>query len=133
MLHFPWLFYLLFCLFLTSDDAAKSDMEKFQGDWTIASGTMPEEVIRKAVVSFQQDKFIIVVGESRTELRFKLNPQKQPHEIDLFKGQRLSRGIYDLQGDQLRLCYEVDGRAARPHRFEIVTETEVLLILKRRK
>jgi uncharacterized protein (TIGR03067 family) len=133
MPHFPVCLCLFISFLVPQEDPIKSEIAKLQGDWRIVSGTMPDEVMRKATVTFREDRMIMAVDEQRTELRFRLNPHRQPKEIDLAKGERKSLGIYDLQGDQLRLCYEVDGRAARPHRFEVVTGTEVLLVLKRRK
>lgn len=133
MPHFPVCWCLLFSFLPPQDDPIKSEMAKLQGDWQIVSGTLPEEFMRKAIVTFREDKLTLTADQQRTELRYRLNPNRQPREIDLFKGERQSLGIYDLQGDRLRLCYEVDGRVARPHRFEVVTGAEVLLILKRRK
>jgi uncharacterized protein (TIGR03067 family) len=131
MLHFPL---YLCCLFLLSqEDPSKSEFAKLQGDWQIASGTLPDSFQRKAVYTFRQDKLIITVDQARTELRLKLDPAKQPKEIDMLKGDRRSVGIYELKEDQLRLCYEVESRAPRPQRFEVVAGTEVLLVLKRRK
>jgi uncharacterized protein (TIGR03067 family) len=133
MPHFPWCLCLLSALFVPQDDPVKSEMAKLQGDWQITAGSLPDEFMRKTVLTFHDDKLTFVSEQARTELRFRLNPQRQPKEIDLNKGERRSVGIYDLQGDQLKLCYEVDGRAPRPQRFEVITGTEVLLVLKRKK
>jgi len=133
MPHFPWCLCLFPALFVPQDDPIKSELAKFQGDWQIVSGTWSDEVMRKTTVTFREEKMTFVADQGRTELRLKINPHRQPKEIDLFKGERRSVGVYEIQGDQLRLCYVVDGRAPRPHRIEVITGTETLLVLKRKK
>lgn len=133
MPHFPVCLCLLTSFLVPQEDPIKSELAKLQGDWQIISGTLPEDFMRKAVYTFREDRLTITAGQDRTEMRLRLNPHRQPKEIDLLKGERKSLGIYDLKDDQLRLCCEVDGAAARPHRFEVVTGTEILLVLKRKK
>ena len=133
MLYCTWCLGLLLCALIPQEATVKSELAKLQGDWKIVSGTLPEEFMRKTTLTFREDRLIFTADSTRTELRFRLHLERQPYEIDLFKGERKSPGIYDVREDQLRLCYEVDGRAVRPHRFEAVSGTEVLLILKRKK
>jgi uncharacterized protein (TIGR03067 family) len=77
-------------------------------------------------------------GESGT---FKLNRAKKPHEIDLVfkegpKGdvERTALGIYELDGDNLKLAWRKDG-GPRPTEFATVKgeRTSELLVLKKEK
>ena len=133
MPHFPVCLCLFTSFLVPQEDPIKSELTKLQGDWQIISGTLSEDFMRKATVTFREGRMTMTDGQQSTDLHFRLNPHRQPKEIDFLKGERKSLGIYDLQGDQLKLCYEVDGRAARPHRFEVVTGSEILLVLKRKK
>jgi uncharacterized protein (TIGR03067 family) len=66
-------------------------------------------------------------------MKFKLDPTKTPRQIDL-EGNEIKRpGIYELNGNDLKICYDTKG-IARPAqcKTEAGNETVMLLVLKRK-
>src|SRR5947209_8165067 len=113
-----WLFILVASLPAAGDapkvnDAAVDEREQLRGAWILES-------VSPALVPYEGFRFIMVgdeitvedtEGEEAGKLIYKLNPSKEPKEIDLFpKGHPdpkrfVTRGIYRRDGDQLMLCY----------------------------
>jgi uncharacterized protein (TIGR03067 family) len=125
----------------TADDA--KDQKQFQGKWTIASAThggmsTPKEQLDKAAVTFDGDKMIISEGEKKKTAKFKLDTSKTPPQIDITPDEgdekdKTVRGIYELKGDTLKLCF---GRpdAERPTAFSSKEgEKTALIEFKRAK
>jgi uncharacterized protein (TIGR03067 family) len=125
-----------------AEESSKTDLESLRGTWSIARAihdghvSSPEKT-KSVKLTFAADKFT-VHGEKGMESVFKLNPSKKPCEIDVTpgsgpdKGMTL-KGIYDLNGDELKLCIAKPGRD-RPTEFTSKENTGVILIeLKRDK
>jgi uncharacterized protein (TIGR03067 family) len=101
--------------------AAKSDFEAIQGTWAVVSAStgtgavyplvtparsgLTEEdlVATKVVITSDALK---VQGKNVVSFTFKyqLNPSASPRMIDLQTGGRVLWGIYELSGDQLKIC-----------------------------
>src|SRR5205809_798353 len=70
------------------DDAAKKDLEKFQGKWTLISAQRdgkktPDEEAKKITLAIQGSKFVLYKdGEVISEGTFTLDPTKKPKQID---------------------------------------------------
>ena len=69
-----------------------------------------------------------VVGEA---FQYKLNPAASPRMIDLLSGGRAALGIYELQGNRLRIC--TDEAPGRPKEFwaDSLAPSKDLLVLER--
>ncbi len=101
----------------SQDDEAK----KLQGNWTVvaleAGGKpVPEEQV-KAVnlqLTFKENKLTTQSAGETKEGTFKLDPTKKPKEIDVTFGVKTSKGIYQLEGDTLKLCL---SEGERPTEF----------------
>ncbi len=127
-------------------DKGKKDQDKIQGTWEvvefIANGrSVPDEVRSKIKVVIKDDKMEITGtgGLDKREYVFKLDPKKNPKEIDAilqfepFKG-KTSHAIYDLDGDKLKLCMPNTPTTERPTEFKAPTGSKLgLLVLKRTK
>jgi uncharacterized protein (TIGR03067 family) len=117
-----------------SDDS-KKDQDKIQGTWEvvefIANGTtVPQEVRTKLHVVIKGDKIQLTGfggGIDKREYVFKLDPTKKPKAIDAimqfdpYKGKTLP-GIYDLDGDNLKLCMPNGSTTERPTEFKKAVE-----------
>jgi uncharacterized protein (TIGR03067 family) len=88
------------------------DTKNVQGTWVVVSvergRQKPQEVPGMKVV-FKDDKCLIQDPGQVTEGRFRLNPNKSPKWIDITFSRegfnnRVSHGIYALNGDVLKLC-----------------------------
>ncbi|MHC4179235.1 MAG: TIGR03067 domain-containing protein, partial [Planctomycetota bacterium] len=97
---------------------AKSDFEAIQGTWQVVSssfnlfpmvgraeGVTRDELIRTTKVVITQDAFKFL-GEHVVDVayQYQLNPTSSPKIIDLKAGSKIALGVYELAGDQLRVC-----------------------------
>jgi uncharacterized protein (TIGR03067 family) len=136
---------------------AGKDRERLQGDWAFTSyivdgSRAPDDVLKKAVVSFRDEKMAVKPmpissidavslettwrAEGEFTAAFELGAMAKARTIDLIVGEgkeafRL-KGIYSLDGDELRICYSLS--LSTPTAFESKTGSRNrLLALKRVK
>jgi uncharacterized protein (TIGR03067 family) len=99
----------------------KSDKEAIQGTWIVVAGEaggkpLPAKTHPISYV-FAGDKYTYREGTSNTEASFTLNPAKNPKQIDVKSKDGFTQlGIYELRGDELKLCIN-DGGKRRPDSF----------------
>ena len=110
-----------------TDDAAKKDLEKFQGNWQLISMVRdgkktPQEDAKKITLTIQGDKFVlrkdaVIISEGTMTL----DPTKKPKEVDESittgpnKGKVFS-AIYEIDDDQHKICFAAAGKE-RPTAF----------------
>jgi RNA polymerase sigma factor (sigma-70 family) len=123
-----------------ADDRPKKvegDLEKLQGTWRELvfeqdGLRVDEEMLKKVRVVVAGNT--IQFGDPRKQFRFKLDPSKRPKEIQFSKDDEAYQGIYDLTGDDLKLCYVTDREPKLPTEFTVPQGSERrLIILKRDK
>ena len=119
-------------------DAAKKDLDRFQGEWKVEKAQRGGEAAppEKMRVTVSGDSLSIDAGGARDEkATITLDPAKTPATIDmkLLRGNKdVVPGIYKLDGDTLTVCWAKEG--GRPAEFASKEGTEqVLLVLKRVK
>ena len=129
----------------TRAEAAHEEMRKLQGEWDLVERTSPEGSVTKhpcdgsIPVGRPHDFRLLFQGDTVTtdgdlpgvahELkgRCRLNPKRRPKIIDFvsldtsfplreWKG-RTTSGIYELEGESLRLCLPPGGVEKRPENF----------------
>ncbi len=61
------------------------------------------------------------MGNKEKLAQYKLDPTASPKTIDIIKKDMVELGIYELEGDTLRICLAKDLR--RPTKFESKSET----------
>jgi uncharacterized protein (TIGR03067 family) len=123
---------------------AKSDQDKLQGAWKVVAATVdgdndgPEVERIKNVLDpvFRGDK--LTIREDNVN-DFKLDPSKTPKQIDIFPNSgpakeqnQFIRGIYELNGDDLKLCVGPPG-ADRPAKFASEKGSEIRLVTLKRQ
>lgn len=108
-------------------NAADNDADKIQGTWTCVSGEkdgtpIPADVVKQLKLKLTKDKYATRKGDELLfESEYKLDASKKPAEIDIIgtegdlKG-KAAKGIYQLDGDTLKLCYVMPG-GERPKEF----------------
>ncbi len=96
---------------------AKGDLAKLQGGWVGESGG------KKVELKFDKDAFTLSRDDKSFKGTFKIDPSKKPREMDLafveggrFAG-KTGLGIYELDGDTLKWCFNRPGREGRPETF----------------
>ncbi len=126
-----------------------TDEAKLQGVWEVVELIKGgEKVMPKAMlegrVEFRSDGFRFILTPNgmaeitRTAATFKLDSAKSPKAIDMTltdvtqKGQTI-KGIYELDGDNLKLCLANSPTESRPTKFKAEEGDLVLFKLKRSK
>ncbi len=60
-----------------------------------------------------------------------MDPTSNPKTFDLAMSARTVEGVYSLDGDTLRLCYDVGHEAKRPTGLKTEKGSQFLIVLKR--
>jgi uncharacterized protein (TIGR03067 family) len=119
--------------------SVEEDMKRLQGGWTVKSievsgMPVPEDKIGGRDGAFEGDQYLI----HDFRLMVKIDPTKKPKTIDMNgkdgNGMPLSMvGIYDLNGDTLKICFAKPGSTDRPTKFQTKAKSGESLILYERQ
>lgn len=114
-----------------------TDLDLMQGSWLITSliarGREQEESgVARLVIKGDVAGFIKRPGKTPDEFKLKLDSSAEPPAIDFIESGKPMHGIYELDGDNLKICY-FDRGTTRPKSFDVTKEGRqaVLMILKR--
>jgi uncharacterized protein (TIGR03067 family) len=126
------------------DDAAKKDLEKLAGKWTVVSAEQngePLDRIKNGTLEIvAKDGSFTIKTASGSELKgtITLDPTTKPKQADLYHTEgvlkdKTWKAIYDLDGDTLKLCYlDADSTKERPKEFKAAKDSECLLVVVER-
>ena len=124
-------------------DAAAVDLKKLQGTWRmdeleINGQQVPEEKRKDTILVIKDDKYIIKIKDKTYETTFKLDPSKDPKEIDMFfpdgpNAPKVSKGIYRLDGDTFRLCRAQAPGHDRPRDFATTADSGLFVVVWKRQ
>jgi uncharacterized protein (TIGR03067 family) len=106
------------------DDAVKKDLQKLQGNWTVISIEMngnktPEDKIGDPKAVFKGKQYSI----HDFRLTITIDPAKKPKTNNMDgkdgNGKPLSMiGIYEVEGDSLKICFAKPAEKERPSTFQ---------------
>lgn len=124
-------------------DAAKKDSDKLQGTWTFVSMERGGEKVPQGdtgpVITFDGDKFAVKAGEQVLQAGTQtLDPTQKPKTVDskVTEGEGKGTtmlGIYEIDGDNLKACFDTEGKK-RPTEFKTTAgDGHMLVVLKRVK
>lgn len=132
-----------FCLFVCSASGqdAKADLEKLQGDWAVTAMQMngkdsTKEMTDNLRITFKGETMILARVKGRAkgkEYTIKLDPSKKPNAIDLSatdgkaKG-FVVRGIYQIDGMDVKLCISNTTDNERPTEFKSAKGSELIVL-----
>ena len=144
-MHIPCCLLLAFAtLGADSDDAVKNERKALAGGWSVVSAERDGLPIldgeaRKLRIYFGEERLTLKQGEKGKEMSYVPHPDTKPRSIDLmatdgpFKD-KLMPGIYELKGDNLKICYPFKEGATRPTEFSTSKDSGLLLlVLKKEK
>jgi uncharacterized protein (TIGR03067 family) len=138
--------YLLVAVLLAAapaEDKSK-DEEKIQGNWTIVSREFigqkaPEAELKALKVTIKDGTLTITDGTKKHAITYKLDPSKKPKAIDLTNldgkdGKDLTLAIYELDDDNLKLCWSEKAPEHRPTKFASDEgSAQTIIVFKREK
>ncbi len=107
------------------EEAAKKDLEKLQGTWSLVSAmqdgkALPADKVKRTTIVFKEDTFLFP-GEAEQATSkdgtIKVDPTKKPKQMDATstKGE-VMLGIYEIEGDRYKVCFAPSGKE-RPAEF----------------
>jgi len=116
--------------------ALHHDFSDIQGVWRVVSAhdrgrPFPAREVEDTHAVIDKDAVDLYIFDRKVGLgRYAIDPNADPKKIDLIPGDHAEadrrpgvfRGIYTLDGKQLKVCYNEDRRGARANRF--VTELD---------
>jgi uncharacterized protein (TIGR03067 family) len=132
-------------------DKGKKELEKLQGTWkTVASESEGQKIeaaagVTMPTVTIDGDQYLVNYPQNQAKGRklsgttIKIDPSKKPKTIDFTNADgsddgKPSKGIYQLDGDTLRICYNPDKDGERPTEFATKSGSRVrYIVLKRGK
>ncbi len=123
---------------LAAGSVRADDQEKFQGTWkpekAVKGGNaMPAEEIEKMSIEFKGNKARPRHGDKEEkEAEFTLDGSKKPKHIDVMAPDgKTIQGIYEFDGDTLKICFSESGR---PDKFESAEGSNTMfIVLKKQK
>ena len=134
----------LFLLAFPQDaEPIRKDKAALQATWKVTESVskgekVPAEDIKDLALIFKGDAILIREGGKTFEnFAFTIDPTKKIKEIDLTlkvgpqKG-RVDRGIYQIDGDILRICIQSNKDAPRPSEFRSPLGSDLWLVVLQR-
>jgi uncharacterized protein (TIGR03067 family) len=130
---------------LGAADQKKTDKDKIQGRWKLVMELKKDQEFDINETSsnffhlrFAGDKVTLELKDGKEEATYKLDPAKKPRTIDFkpttgeSKGKTLL-GIYELDGDKLKLCVADEDEKERPKEFKSKGDQIIVYFLERVK
>jgi uncharacterized protein (TIGR03067 family) len=124
-----------------SSDDEKSDRKALQGKWQPVEASFRGGELEKVPDEEGQLRQVVFDGDSvewrGRKLDCTLDPSKKPKQMDWARPKEgakaeTSQGIYELDGDTLKVCFALPGQA-RPTEFKPVAEKTIVMVLRRVK
>jgi uncharacterized protein (TIGR03067 family) len=124
-------------------DEAKKELARLQGTWEMAGlevngEEVPPKKLAGTTLVIRGDKYTVKVKSTTHATTFKLDPTKNPKAIDMYFPDgpnlpKLSKGVYDLEGDTFRLCRHQTPGEDRPRQIGSWPNTNLFVVTWKRK
>ena len=132
--------FVLFAAPVVRSDDPPADKEKIQGTWNVVA--MEDGGEKAPPEEFKGHKWVITgttitLSFDKAERGYKLDPSKKPKQLELLaKDGKSRKGIYLLEGDDLKFCWDASDKAVLPTTFSSKGPPSAdfrLVVLKREK
>jgi len=127
---------------LTAMGGDKSAAGSVEGDWApvkaeLAGQPMPETVLKTIQLNLYKGKYNVLVAGQPDKGTYSLDVSTKPKSMDIkgTEGPNTGRSfpaIYELEGETLRICYDLSGKQ-RPAEFKSLPGTRLYLVTYKRK
>ena len=121
--------------------AKEANADKLEGTWQVVmfikdGNEAPKEEAATIKLVFKGDSFTVIHREQKMTGKFAADPGQKPATLDIEVTEGADKGdsqmgIYELDGDTLRVCTAHNG-VARPTKFESTAGSQCLLITLKR-
>ena len=133
-----WVALLTLALLFTAAASNTDDHENIQGIWKVVSAAdnghrTPKAALKDLKFVITRHKITYKFLEKTTEWPYQLDATQTPKWIDLRDGHETNLGIYELEGDTLKICFAEGRKGGRSTAFESKPNSvnDVLIILRR--
>src|SRR5262249_46524037 len=110
------------------------DEKAVQGKWTpvkaeLGGQPMPAALLKTISLKLENGKYEVFVGTEPDRGTYTIDPASTPKSMSVTGTEGPNMGktfpaIYELNGDTLRICYDLSG-AKRPTEFKTITGTRL--------
>lgn len=124
--------------YAVAEDESEKDLKKMAGDWApvlmqLNGKKQPANVLKSIKLSINGDKYSTVTGLDQDEGTLVLDATKEPRQMDIISSVGENKGkpipcIYELKGNELRICYGLNG-TARPADFKSGDDEKGVVLL----
>jgi len=118
------------------------DTQTIEGSWTpvkaeLGGQPLSEAVLKMITLKLTNGKYEVFVGEAPDRGTYVVDSSTKPKSITVNGTYGPNQGktfpsIYELEGDSLRICYDLSGKK-RPTEFKSVPGTKLYLVTYARK
>jgi uncharacterized protein (TIGR03067 family) len=122
-------------------DDASSDIKKLEGTWMptsaeLAGGNSPIDLKTMKLV-IKDDTYSVTVGNQSDKGTLKIDSKAKIKTMDITSTDGPNKGktilsIYELDGDTLKICYDLRGKN-RPTEFKTKADTFLFLVTYKRQ
>ena len=133
---------LVLAFSLAADGGDAKDGDNLQGTWLPSTAELggkmfPDEVRKSIKLVVKDTQYTVTVGKEADQGTVKLNPSAKPKEMDITGTDGPNKGktflaIYELDGDTLRICYDLGGKN-RPTEFKTKEGSQLFLVTYKRE
>jgi uncharacterized protein (TIGR03067 family) len=126
----------------SSDHKPQDDQKALQGDWVptkaeLAGKPMPDDVLKTISLKLTKNDYEVLVAGHPDKGTWSIDPDAKPKAMTVkgVKGPNAGKTfpcIYELDGDTLRICYDLSEKA-RPKEFKTAEGTKLYLVTYKRK
>src|SRR4051812_11803493 len=99
---------------------------------------VPAKRLKGATLTIRGDKYVVKAKGTTHETTFKLDPTKKPKAIDMWfpdgpELPKLGKGVYELDGDTLKVCRHQAPGEDRPTQIGSWPGTNLFVVTWKRK
>jgi uncharacterized protein (TIGR03067 family) len=123
-------------------EAVRQELQRLRGTWVVVAAEQdgqPLDRIKGGKLILSDTSFAIHTASGVTlKGDYRIDPSQKPRHMDLDHQEGMLRdktwkGIYEVEGDRLRLCYvAADSAQPRPDSFTTAADSDRLLVVLER-